>query len=112
SVRIADQRNHGPRRALAPLGVQGAGPLHLVELAADLRHAVADHPAVRLARVFAGPAEKADPAALALEVGPAANQASRLIFEVGKLDLELAFRRRSPLAENFQDQAGTVDDLG
>src|SRR5437762_12437600 len=30
---------------------------------------------------------------------------------MGKLDLQLAFGGRSPLAENFEDQAGAVDHL-
>ena len=62
--------------------------------------------------VSPGTAEKAEAAALALEVGPAAHQPPGLVVEMGQLDLEPAFRRRRAFAEDFEDQAGAVDDLG
>ena len=84
----------------------------LFELAAQLRHAVADQPAVGLDLGLARAAEEAEAAALALEVGPAAHQPPRLIVEMGELDLQPPFRRRRPLAEDLEDQAGAVDHLG
>ena len=111
-VRIADQRNHRPRRALAPVAVQAARALHLVELAADLGHPVADHPPVGLDLGFARTAKEAEAAALALEVGPAAHQAARLIIEMGELDLQPPFGGRRTLAEDLEDQPGAVDHLG
>ena len=92
--------------------MQRAGARDLVELAADLRHAVADQPPVGLDLGFAGAAEEAEAAALALEVGPAADQPARLIIEMGELDLQPAFRGRRALAENLEDQPGAVDHLG
>ena len=111
-VRIADQRNDRPRRALPPVAVQRPRPLHLVELAPDLRHAVADHPPVGLDLRFAGAAKEAEAAALALEVGPAPHQPARLIVEMRELDLQPPFGGRGALAENLEDQPGAVDHLG
>ena len=86
--------------------------LHLVELAPDLRHPVADQPAVGLDLGFAGAAEEAEAAALTLEVGPAPDQPARLIVEMRELDLQPPFGGRRPLAENLEDQPGAVDHLG
>ena len=59
----------------------------LIEIAADFRHAVADHAPICLDLRFAGAAEEAKTAALAFKVGPAAHQSPRLIIEMRKFDL-------------------------
>src|SRR5262245_48700306 len=92
--------------------MQRAGALHLVELALDLGHPVTDQPAVGLDLGFTGAAEEAEAAALALEVGPAPHQASRLIIEMRELDLQPSFGGGGALAENLKDQPGPVDDFG
>src|SRR5690349_15139898 len=92
--------------------MQRTRSLHLLEFAADLGHAVADQSPVGFDLGLARPAEEAEPAALTLEVSPAAHQPAGLIFEMGKLDLQLAFGGGRPFAENLEDQPGPVDHLG
>ena len=45
-------------------------------------------------------------------MGPAADQPARLVVEMRELDLQPPFRGRRALAEDFEDQARAVDDLG
>ncbi len=111
-IGIADQCDDRPWRALASGAVEGPGAGDLLELLLELRHAVADQPPVGLDLGLAGAAEEAEAAALPFEVGPAPDQPARLIVEMSELDLKPAFRRRRPLAENLENEAGPVDDLG
>jgi hypothetical protein len=92
--------------------MQGPSTLHLLQLAADPSHPVAYQPAVGLDLGFAWAAEKAEAAALPFEVGPAPDEASRLVIQVRKFDLQSPFRGRGALTENLQDQACAIDNLG
>ena len=61
---------------------------------------------------FAGTAEKAKPAPLSFEVCPGTHKSALLIGKMCELDLQRALARASAAAEDFQDQAGTVEHLG
>ena len=71
--------------------------------------AIIDQPAVRLQLRFAG-SPQADASFLPLEMRPAADEPGRQVFELGQLDLQLAFETAGALREDIEDQAGTVDD--
>ena len=92
--------------------MQAARALHLVELAADLGHSVANHPAIGFDLRFARSAEKAEAAALALKVRPASDEPPCLIIKMGEFDLEPTLRGRRAFTENLEDQSGSVDNLG
>ena len=111
-VGVADQRHDRIRHAPAAVAVERARALDLGELGLDLGEALLDHAAVGLELGLAGAAEKAEAAALALEMGPGAHQPALLISQVRMFDLQRAFAGPRASAENFQDQPGAVDDLG
>ena len=80
------------------------------QLALDLQHPAADHPAVRLELRLAWPAG-ADAAAEPLEVGPLPDQPRQEVRELGQLDLQLALRGARPLGEDVEDERGAIDHL-
>ncbi len=91
--------------------MQGAGLADMLQLLADDVDALAEESPVGLDLGLAGTAEKAEAAALPLEMGPGADQPALLIDEMGKLDLQAPFPRPRALAENFEDQPGAVEHL-
>ncbi len=91
--------------------MQRAGAAYLLQLAAQAAHPLTDHPPIGLDLRLAGAAEKAEATALALKVGPAAHQPALLVVEMREFDLQAAFRRCRPFAEDFEDQPGPVNDL-
>ena len=92
--------------------MQFARALDLGKLGLDLGETLLDQAAVGFELGLAGPAEKAEAAALALEMGPGAHQPAFLIGQMRMLDLQRAFAGARAAAEDFQDQAGAVEHLG
>ena len=92
--------------------MQGPGPLDGVELALEAGDALADQPSVEFELALARPAEKAEPAALAFEMGPRPHQPRALIRQRRQLDLQAALMGLGARPEYFENEAGAVDHLG
>ncbi len=92
--------------------MQRARALDLDELAFDLGEPLFDDAAIGFELGLAGPAEEAEAAALALEMGPGSHQPAFLIGQMRMLDLQRAFAGARAPAENFQNEAGAVEHLG
>ena len=110
-IGIANQGDHRPRCFFAPAAMQAAGAADLIEFAAQLCHPVADQAAIGFDLGFARAAQKAEAAALAFKVSPAAHQSPGLIVKMRQLHLQAPFGSRCAFAENFKDQPGAVDHL-
>ena len=89
-----------------------AGADHLFELFTNTFDARVDHAPVRLDLRLAGAADKAQPPALAFEVGPGSDEAALGVGQMREFDLKRALARLRPFAEDFEDQPGAIQHLG
>src|SRR5260370_28950365 len=92
--------------------MQAPRALDAFELGFDARDAFLDDSPVGLELGLARAAQKAESAALALEMGPRAHQPALLIVQMRVLDLQRPFAGMRALPENFEDQPGAVEHLG
>ena len=111
-IGVADDRHDRKRDLLALGAMQVAGAPHGFQLALQLDDLFLEDAPVGLDLGLARTTEEAGAAPLALEVGPAPDQPAALVVEVRQLDLQRAFPGARAAAENLQDDAGAVEDLG
>ena len=111
-VRVAGERDLGHAGPLALGAHRRARALHLGELAAQRRDAVAGEAAVRLDLGLTGSTgERPAPGrAQALEVGPQPPHAGHVVLELRELDLQLAVGGVRVVGEDPEDHGGAVDD--
>ena len=83
--------------------------LHFFQAAFQHLDFFLQQPAVGFQLGLARPAQADRTAALALEVGPAANQSRSHVLQLGEFDLQLAFERRCALREDVEDQTRAID---
>ena len=83
---------------------------HFFQPALQLLQALLQQAAVGFQLGFARAAQADRAAALALQVGPAADQARGHVLQLGQLDLQLAFVAAGALGEDFQNQQRAVVD--
>ena len=108
-VGVADQRDDRDRHGLAALALLAADAANRLELLLDVVDAQVDLAAVGLELGFAG-AARADAAAELGHGVAAAGEARKLVFELGELDLQLAFARARVAGEDVEDELRAVDD--
>ncbi|MNU85057.1 hypothetical protein D3C71_747940 [compost metagenome] len=100
-------------RHLAALGAMKlAGANHLFKLALELDDTVLQQTTVGFDLGFTRTAHKPAAAALAFKVSPGPDQTTLLVIKMRQIDLQRAFLGGGTAAENLEDQASTVDDLG
>ena len=110
-VGIANQRDDRIGHLGARGTVQFAGLHDLVQLTPQLGHLLIDGAAVGLDLRLARTAHKAKATALPFQVGPGAHQTGPLIGQRRQFDLQHAFAGGGPVGEDFEDQAGAVQQF-
>ena len=88
------------------------GFLDAFKLAFDAGDAFLNEAAVSLELAFTRAAKEAEAAALALQMGPGADQTALLVLQMGQFDLQRAFTRGGAPAKDLEDEAGAIEHLG
>ena len=92
--------------------MQTAGLRDILQVSLNCVDAVLKHAAIKFDLGFAGAAEKSAAAALAFQMRPGADKPPLLIREMRQLHLQHAFPRPGAGAKNFENEPGSIDDLG
>jgi hypothetical protein len=82
-----------------------------IDEGAQLANFVVKHAPVEFDLLFTGPPAKADPALLALQVGPPPNETGGLMLHLGQLNLQLTFMTARALGKNLEDQPDSLNHL-
>src|SRR5471030_16196 len=101
-VGVAHQSDGGIGNAFAGATLQPARPAHVGQIALELDDALDEEAPVGLDLGLAGTTQKAEAAALALQVGPSANQAGALVVETSQLHLQAALAGARAAGEDLQ----------
>ncbi len=110
-VGIAHKSHRRERHTFTGLAMQPAGAAHLFQFGLQPHNLVGDQASVDFDLGFTRTTCRARATALALKVGPRADQAGAFIFQTRQFDLKPPFAGARSAAKNFEDQAGAVDDL-
>src|SRR5215831_2354233 len=109
-VRIADQRDQRQSILTSPFSVELAMFSNLLDVTFKSTDAVTNLPAVHFELRFAG-ATSANAAAQSRQVLSISRQTRQPVFQLCKLDLELAFFCAGATREDVQNKSGSVDNL-
>src|SRR5205807_6578213 len=101
-----------PRSILFPYTTlfRSAALAHVLDVVGDRVDPRADAAAIRFQFRLAGSA-RADSAAEAREGVAGAGEPRQQVFQLGELDLQLAFARAGATGEDVEDQLRAIDDL-
>src|SRR5690606_21277348 len=111
-IGITDQRDDRMRHLAALGAMKLASANHLFKLALELDDTVLQQTTVGFDLGFTRTAHEPATATLAFKVGPGPDQTTLLVIQMRQIDLQRAFLGGGTAAENLEDQASTVDDLG
>src|SRR5690606_487036 len=110
-IGVADECDNRMRHLAPLLAMQRAGAHDRFKLTLDLQYLVLQQASVGFDLRFTGATEESATTALALKVGPASDQTAFLIIQMRQFDLQGTFLGVRTLAENFENEPRTVDDL-
>jgi len=109
-VRIADQCNNRHRVALARTTRLIALNFDHVEPLIELFHTVAKNAAIELELCFARTAQTDRTTALPFQMRPSAHESRGHVFQLRKLNLQLAFVGARALREDIENETRAIDD--